>query len=115
MRRTFSLSVALAVLLLVVPLRIVSGAPNSDTSTQSTRLVRLGLRDGSSKVVRLDGVGCAESICSRVAVNSHAVGNVIVNRTQLDTIAAIRDITNDSALFVFGDGSRRRVSVIPDN
>jgi hypothetical protein len=115
MKRLIATSVVLAVVLFIVPLHVVSGTPAKESMVQAARLVRLDLRDGSSKVVRLDGVGCDVSICSRVAVNSRTVGNVVVNRTRFDTIAAIREISDDSAVFVSKDGSTRRVSVIPDN
>jgi hypothetical protein len=115
MKRLIAISVVSAAVLFIVPLHVVSGAPSKESAAQGTRLVRLGLQDGSSNVVRLDGVGCDESICSRVAVNSRSVGNAIVNRTRFDTIAAIREIADDSAVFVLKDGTARRVSVIPDN
>ena len=115
MKRLIVTSVVLAALLFVVPLHVVSGTPAKESTVQAARLVRLGLRDGSSKVVRLDGVGCDESICSRVAVNSRTVGNAIINRTGFDAIAAIREISKESAIFVLKDGSTHRVSVIPDN
>jgi hypothetical protein len=115
MKRLIATSVVFAVVLFIVPLHVISGTPAKESTAQAMRLVRLGLQDGSSKVARLDGVGCDESICSRIAVNSRAVGNVIVNRTRFDSIAAIREISNDSAVFVLKDGSTHRVSVIPDN
>lgn len=115
MKRLIAISVVSTAALLIVPLHVVSGAPGKESTAQGTCLVRLGLHDGSSKVVRLDGVGCDEWIYYRVAVNSRAVGNVIINRTRFDTIAAIREIADDSAVFVLKDGTTRRVSVIPDN
>ena len=96
------------------PLQTVQGAPNKDVGAVP-RTVRLELRDGSSRLVQLQGVGCDESICSRVAVNSRTVGNVVVNRTKFADIRAVKDITDDSALFVFQDGTTRHVSVILDN
>jgi len=115
MKRTIVTVAVLALGLLFVPLHIVGGAPIKESTAQAARLVRLRLKDGSSKIVRLDGVGCNESICSRVVVNSRTVGDVIANRTRFDDIAAIREICDDTALFVFKDGTKRRVSVVPDN
>lgn len=114
MKRTVVTSAVLALGLLAVPLHVVGG-PTRESTAQAPRLVRVGLKDGSSKIVRFDGVGCNESICSRVAVNSRTVGDVIANRTRIDDIAAIREIGDDTALFVFNDGTKRRVSVVPDN
>jgi hypothetical protein len=113
MKRLIWTSVVCAAVTLVVP-HVVSGTPK-DAAAQPARLVRLGLRDGSSTIVRLDGVGCNESICSRVAVNSRAVGNPIVNHTRFDEIVAIQEIDDDTVLFVFNDGTKRRVSVVLDN
>jgi hypothetical protein len=62
-----------------------------------------------------EGVGCAEALCSRVAVRTNAEGDSRVTRTWLDTIAAINDIRSESALFVMKDGTARRLSVIHDN
>jgi hypothetical protein len=114
MKRLIAISLMSAVVLFI-PMRVVSGAPSKEPMAHAARLVRLGLKDGSSKMVRLDGVGCDESICSRIAVNSRTVGNVIINRTAFDTIATIREIADDSAVFVLKDGTTQRVSVIPDN
>jgi hypothetical protein len=114
MKRTIVTSAVLALALLAVPLHVVGG-PARGSTAQAARLVRVGLKDGSSKIVRFDGVGCNESICSRVAVNSRTVGDVIANRTRFDDIAAIQEICDDTALFVFKDGTKRRVSVVPDN
>ncbi len=111
MRRLLMLFATVA---LAGPLQTVHGAPRKD-ATAAPHTVRLELRDGSSRVVRLQGVGCDESICSRVAVNSRTVGNVVVNRTKFDDIRAVKDITDDSAVFVFTDGTTRHVSVIPEN
>jgi len=38
-----------------------------------------------------------------------------VTNTWLDTIAAIKDITSDGALFVLKNGTSRRLSVVHDN
>jgi hypothetical protein len=115
MKRVIATSVMFAIVLFIVPLRVAGGTQAQEPAAHAPRLVRLGLKDGSSTVVRLDGVGCDESICSRVAVGSRAVGNALINHTRFDTMAAIREISNDSAVFVLKDGSTHRVSVIPDN
>jgi hypothetical protein len=114
MRRVLCISAGLAAILFAVSPHVVSGAASSDAD-QAPRPVRVTLRDGSSKVVRLDGVGCDESICSRVAVVSRTVGNIIMDRTRFETIAAVREIADNSAVFVLRDGRIRRVSVVPDN
>jgi len=68
----------------------------------------------------LEGVGCSTSMCSRVVVNSVVVnskgpGEPGVTHTWLDSLAGIRDIAKDDALFRFKDGTERRMSVVPLN
>jgi hypothetical protein len=101
--------------LLVLPLRVTHGEQNRSDKAAEPKLVRLGLHGGTSRVVRLEGVGCDETICSRIAVNNRTVGNVIVNRTRFEDIRAIQDIGGETATFMFRNGTTRRVSVIPDN
>ena len=78
-------------------------------------VARMTLANGSSRTVNLEGVGCSEAICSRVAVRSRREGDSRVTNTWLDTIAAIKDITSDGALFVLKNGTSRRLSVVHDN
>ena len=78
-------------------------------------VARMTLANGSSRTVSLEGVGCSEEICSRVAVRSRREGDSRVTNTWLDTIAAIKDITSDGALFVLKNGTFRRLSVVHDN
>lgn len=101
----------------------------SQTGTVQSRVVVTGRKDarsaplvatirlanGSSRTVSLEGVGCSETLCSRVAVRSRIDGDAHVQRTRLDSLAAIRDITKDGARFVFKDGTERRHSVVADN
>jgi hypothetical protein len=42
-------------------------------------------------------------------------GDTDVQRTRLDSLVAIKDISKDGALFVFKDGTERRQSVVVDN
>jgi hypothetical protein len=73
------------------------------------------LANGSRRTVSLEGVGCSETLCSRVAVRSRTDGDAHVQRTRLDSLLAIKDITKDGARFVFKDGTERRQSVVSDN
>jgi hypothetical protein len=96
---------------------IASGyrAVPAEARAESAPLVaRMTLADGSSRTIRLEGVGCSETMCSRVAVRTRADGSR-VTRTWLDTIAAMTNITPDGALFVLKDGTSRRLSVVYDN
>ena len=112
--RTFVTSAMLATMLTAMPMYAERGATGEPVD-HAGRLIRLNVRDGSSQVVTLDGVGCDETICSRVAVNARSLGNVIANRTRFADIAAIRDISEASATFVLKNGTTHRLSVVPDN
>lgn len=112
--RTFLTSATLATILTVMPMYAERGAP-SEHAEHAAQLIRLNVRDGSSQIVTLDGVGCDQTICSRVAVNAQSLGNVIANRTRFADIAAIRDISEATATFVLKNGTTHRLSVVPDN
>jgi hypothetical protein len=83
--------------------------------TGETRALRLTLRDGSSQVVQLSGVGCDESMCSRVAVRGRADGDAHVTPTWFDTIAEIHDVRRDDVAVTLKDGTTRRLAIVPDN
>lgn len=112
--RTWLTCAVLAAILAAVPLYAKRGA-RTDSPQHSLRVIRLTMRDGSSRVGQLDGVGCEERICSRVAVNTRLLGNVIANPTHFADIAAIRAISDATATFVLKDGTTRQLSVVPDN
>ncbi|HEY6346363.1 MAG TPA: hypothetical protein VIY49_33150 [Bryobacteraceae bacterium] len=83
---------------------------------------KITVPDGSSRSVTVQGVGCNVSLCSRVAVRSTepsarlaALGLHRDISTWLDSLAAIKDITKSDALFVFKDGSTRRLSIVDGN
>lgn len=82
---------------------------------RSSLTAKLTLLSGATRAVTLEGVGCSSSMCSRVSVNGTFARESVVSRTWLDSIAMIRDVTRDDALFVFKDGSERRLSVVPLN
>ncbi len=112
--RTFMTSAVLATILTVMPMYAEHGVPSKHME-QAGQSIRLNVRDGSSQIVTLNGVGCDETICSRVAVSARSLGNVIANRTRFADIAAIRDISEETATFVLKDGTIHRLSVVPDN
>ena len=112
--RTFMTSAVLATILTAMPM-YAEREVSSEHPEHAGQLIRLNVRDGSSQIVTLDGVGCDETICSRVAVNARSLGNVIANRTRFADIAAIRDISEATATFVLKDGTTQKLSVVPDN
>ena len=107
LRRAIWFSVAL--ILVGVPI------PRVLTAESSSRVVKLTLRNGTTQTITLDGVGCSARLCSRIAVAAKATDDPRINSIPLDTIAAVTDIRGDGALFVFKDGTKRRLSVIHDN
>lgn len=67
--------------------------------------------DGSSRSLKLEGVGCTESMCSRVFIRSKGANGAPV-QTWLDSIASIKDSTADDALFVMKDGTEQRLAFV---
>lgn len=96
--------------------------PTKVQGHSSALAARITLRDGTSQPVTLQGVGCPVSMCSRVAVKSRIPGDRLTAiglhkelNTWLDSIASIKEITPDDALFVFKDGTARRLAVVNAN
>jgi hypothetical protein len=106
-------------ILTVTVLIVVVGArwavPVESKAGQSSIVARMTLANGSSRTVTLEGVGCSKAMCSRVAIQGKASGDSRVTRTWLDTIATIKDISSEDALFVLKNGTARRLSVVHDN
>jgi hypothetical protein len=99
---------SLASVTLVPPSAGPAVAPSDGHATNLT--ARLTSLDHSSRIVNVQGVGCAANICSRVALRHTAA-----TRSWLDGIASIRDITEIDALFLFKDGTERRLPIVADN
>lgn len=75
--------------------------------------VKITLPDGSTRLAKLDGLGCTSSICSRVAIK----GKVNLDspaKFWLDGVAAIKDVTQSDALVVMKDGAEQRMRLITD-
>jgi hypothetical protein len=116
MKKTTFRIISLAVALVSPVTFAVRGAsePSEDRQGHLSGLTaRITMADGSSRMARLEGVGCSASICSRTVIKSRAESESMV-KTWLDSIAAIRDTTASDALFVLKDGSARRLSFVTD-
>ena len=74
-------------------------------------MARINLPNGATRTVVLQGVGCSISICSTHAIGGRAENNSLVN-TGLDTIAAIKETTENDALFVLKNGTQQRLSFV---
>ena len=74
-------------------------------------MAKITMRDGYTRTVKLEGVGCAQSMCSRTAIKAKTHADSLV-RTWLDTLSAIKNTTPTDALFVLKDGTSRRMSLV---
>ena len=90
-----------------------AGEPPSveDAGHLSGLMAKITLLNGATRTVKLEGVGCPVSICSRTAIKGKSERDSLV-RTWLDSLAAIQDTTVDSALFVMKDGTAQRRSLV---
>ena len=116
MKKTTLRFISLAVALLSPMTFVVGGTsePSEDRQGHLSGLTaRITMADGTSRMARLEGVGCSASICSRTVIKSKAENESLV-KTWLDSIAAIRDTTATDALFVLKDGTARRLSLVTD-
>jgi hypothetical protein len=110
--RTISLGIAL-LLPVTFEMRGAREVSEERQGHLSGMTVRITMTDGTSRMTRLEGVGCSASICSRTVLKSKA-GNESLVKMWLDTIAAIRDTTDSDALFFMKDGTARRLSLVKD-
>jgi hypothetical protein len=95
----------------------------TDRGHSSNLVAKITMPDGGVRTVIVQGVGCAVNMCSRAAVRSKEAADIRLatlglhreTLTWLDSIAAIKDITNNDASFVLKDGSERRLSIVDGN
>jgi hypothetical protein len=116
MKNTTLRIISLAVALLSPVTFAVRGASEPPEDRQghvSGLTARITMADGTSRMAKLEGMGCSASIRSRTVIKSKAESESLV-KTWLDSIAAIRDTTPGDALFVLKDGSARRLSFVTD-
>ena len=76
-------------------------------------MARITMRDGTTRTVKLEGVGCTQSICSRTAIKAKSESDSVV-KTWFDGLAAIQETTSRDALFVMKDGTSKRMSLLTD-
>src|SRR5262245_34608162 len=80
---------------------------NASTPAHSSGLLaKITLPNGATETVRLDGIGCTESICSRVLIKGKTAKNGLVEMS-FGSIVAIRDIGDDGASFLLKDHSEQ--------
>jgi len=64
-------------------------------------------------MAKLEGLRCSRSICSKVAIKGKADGDSLLS-LRLDSIAAIKDTTENDALLVMKSGTEQWMSLITD-
>ena len=74
---------------------------------------KITLRDGATRMARIEGVGCTAAICSRVVIKGLADGNSVIEK-RLNAIDAIEETTAGDALLVLKDGTKQRLWLIKD-
>ena len=110
-----TLGIGCVVVGLLIPAFKSGGAslPSKAEGHRSGLTAKVISADGASRTIRLEGVGCSESMCSRVFIRSKSASGAPL-QTWLDSIARITDITGNEAMVVMKDGTERRLGLIPD-
>lgn len=121
MKLKFRIGSVAACLLAAIPFTINAAnrpSPVLDADQHSTpehlpgSVARITMRNGATRTVALEGVGCPQGICSRTAIRAKSKDSVV--QTWFDGLAQIKDITPTGALFVLKDGTSLRLSLIYD-
>ena len=100
---------------LVIPAFRSGGAslPSQVDGHRSGVMAKVVSADGTTRTVKLEGIGCTESMCSRVFIRNKDENGASV-QTWLDSIASITDATASGALFVMKNGTQRRLAFVTD-
>ena len=107
------LTIGCAALILSIP-AFRSGAANLPSEVEghgSGLTARVTYADGTSRLTKLQGVGCTESMCSRVFIRSKSADGAPL-QTWLDSIASIEDTTENGAVFAMKDGTDQRLAFV---
>ncbi len=100
---------------LLIPALRSGGAslPSHVQGHASGLTARVTAADGTSRTIKLEGVGCTESMCSRVFIRSKSASGAPL-QTWLDSIASVKDANENDALFAMRDGTEQRLSFVSD-
>jgi hypothetical protein len=109
--KTTALRIACIVTLLLIPAAFATQENRQGHLSGLT--ARITLADGTIRTATIEGLGCSEAICSRVAIKGKADGDSLVS-FWLDSIAGIRDTTDQDVLIVMKSGAAPRVSLVRD-
>jgi hypothetical protein len=96
---------------------LTSPPPGSlaERAHSSPVMAKITWPNGYSRTLSFEGVGCADSMCSRVRIQSMVQNSLAVENTWLDSVASITAITGEDALFTFKDGTARRLQIVAGN
>jgi hypothetical protein len=102
---------AIAAVVLVGVVGLPTTAPFDHEGHESSLRAKITMTDGTCHAVTLQGVGCRESMCSRVRVRGTKTESV-----WLDGLASVREISQNPegpvhAVLTFKDGSSREISI----
>jgi hypothetical protein len=89
--------------------------PHTDPAHRSALQVTLTLADGTRHAATLQGIGCTESMCSRVRAQDHQAATI-----WLDGLASVRQISGAASgpvqvVLGFKDGTERATSIRETN
>lgn len=89
-----------------------ASTPHNDPHHRSSLRARVTMADGTARRITLRGVGCTESICSRVRARDTQGDDL-----WLDGLSSIQAVSHDAtgpvaAVVTFRDGRQRQASII---
>jgi hypothetical protein len=87
--------------------------PQVEEGHVSGLTAKITMSNGVARTVKIEGIGCTASLCSRTAIRGKVEYGSIL-KTWFDTIGAIKETTASDALFVMRDGTQRRMSLLSD-
>ena len=111
-RRLFSVGMLTGVVLLSGTIAIPAWPQPSELDGHQTSLsATVTMTDGTYRTITLEGVGCAQVMCSRVRI-----WPIEKDGVWLDQLASVQDISQNAegpihAVFAFRDGSSRETSI----
>jgi hypothetical protein len=104
-------------LALLSPAAFTAGGASAPAAVEREHLsglmARITLPSGAIRTVKIDGLGCTASICSRTTIKGK-IEHDSLQSTWLDSIATIKDTKEAGALLVKKDGTQRRISFVTD-
>jgi hypothetical protein len=114
MRESRIVSTAALALLGVAWMASATGAGAVHASAATARQVVIEFADGRRVSASLEGVGCSQAMCSRVALRAREQG-AAMSRTAFAAIGRIVTVGGGDAEVVLEDGTSHRMAIAEDN